>query len=106
MRRHGQLVERRQIEQIAEALDQQGFLDSPAFADRRAVIDGGFLPSPIRPPAHAGGAYAADAGGPRAMLDGFFTPPPGPGATDRAAAAPPPGGGGIPPPIALHPGGP
>src|SRR5439155_529807 len=37
MRRHGQLVERRQIEEIAEALDQQGFLDSPGFAGRRAA---------------------------------------------------------------------
>jgi len=58
MRRHGQLVERRQIEEIADALDQQGFMDSPGFADRRAVVDTTFLASPIRPASHAGGAYA------------------------------------------------
>ena len=106
MRRHGQLVERRQIEQIAEALDQQGFLDSPAFADRRAVIDSGFLASPIRPAAHAGGAYAADAGELRAMLDGFFAPPQGPGAIDRAAAVPSEVRGMIAPHIDYHRGGP
>ena len=88
MRRHGQLVERRQIEEIVEALDQQGFLESPAFADRRAVIDGSFLASPTRPAAHAGGAYAADAGELRTMLDGFFAPPDGPGPVNGTVAAP------------------
>jgi hypothetical protein len=88
MRRHGQLVERRQIEEIVEALDQQGFLDSAAFADRRAVVDGSFLASPTRPAAHAGGAYAADAGELRTMLDGFFAPPDGPGPIDGTAPVP------------------
>ena len=87
MRRHGQLVERRQIEEIAEALDQQGFLDSPGFAGRRAVIDGAFLASPTRPATHAGGAYAGEPGELRAMLDGFFAPPDGPGPIDGARAA-------------------
>jgi MEMO1 family protein len=93
MRRHGQLVERRQIEEIAEALDEQGFLDSPSFADRRAVIDGSFLASPTRPAAHAGGAYAGEATELRGMLDGFFAPPDGPGPIDRAGAAGPEGRG-------------
>ena len=106
MRRHGQLVERRQIEEIAEALDQQGFLESPAFADRRAVIDGGFLASPARPAAHAGGAYPADPGELRAMLDGFFTPPDGPGAIDGIAVAAPEVRGVIAPHIDYHRGGP
>jgi hypothetical protein len=79
MRRHGQLVERRQIEEIVEALDEQGFLESPKFADRRAAIDGSFLASPVRPAAHAGGAYAGQADELRRMLDGFFAPPDGPG---------------------------
>ena len=93
MRRHGQLVERRQIEEIAEALDQQGFLDSPGFAGRRAVIDGAFLASPTRPATHAGGAYAGEPGELRAMLDGFFAPPDGPGPIDGARAAEPEGRG-------------
>jgi len=87
MRRHGQLVERRQIEEIAEALDEQGFLDSPSFADRRAVIDASFLAAPTRPAAHAGGAYAGEPGELRAMLDGFFAPPDGPGRIDGAPSS-------------------
>jgi MEMO1 family protein len=88
MRRHGQLVERRQIEEIAEALDQQGFLDSPSFADRRAVVDGTFLASPVRPAVHAGGAYAGEPGELRTMLDGFFASPDGPGPIEAAQPAP------------------
>jgi len=79
MRRHGELIERRQIEEIAEALDQQGFLDSPSFAARRAAIDGDFLAAPTRRATHAGGAYAGEADELRTMLDGFFDPPDGPG---------------------------
>jgi AmmeMemoRadiSam system protein B len=106
MRRHGQLVERRQIEEIAEALDGQGFLDSPSFADRRAVIDASFLASPTRPAAHAGGAYAADADELRAMLDRFFTPPDGPGPIDPARASGAEVRGVIAPHIDYHRGGP
>jgi MEMO1 family protein len=106
MRRHGQLIERRQIEEIAEALDEQGFLESPRFADRRAVIDGSFLASPTRPAAHAGGAYAGDAADLRGMLEGFFTPPDGPGPIDRARAGEPEVRGVIAPHIDYHRGGP
>jgi AmmeMemoRadiSam system protein B len=108
MRRHGQLIERRQIEEVAEALDEQGFLASPRFADRRAVIDGGFLASAIRPAAHAGGAYAGDAGELRGMLEAFFTPPDGPGPIDwaPAAGAAPLVRGVIAPHIDYHRGGP
>ena len=106
MRRHGQLVERRQIEEIAEALDQQGFLDSPGFAERRAVIDGSFLASPTRPAAHAGGAYALDAVELHTTLDGFFAPPDGPGPIDGERAARPEVRGVIAPHIDFHRGGP
>jgi len=98
MRRHGQLIERRQIEEIAEGLDQQGFLDSPSFADRRAVIDGTFLAAPTRPAAHAGGAYPGDAGELRTMLDGFFAPPNGPGPIEKSRVAAPEGRGQSPAP--------
>jgi MEMO1 family protein len=93
MRRHGQLVERRQIEQIVETLDAQGFLDSPGFAERRAAIDAGFLAAPARPATHAGSAYAGEGSELRAMIDGFFTPPDGPGAIVEHAAPRPEGRG-------------
>ena len=88
MRRHGQLVERRQIAEIAETLDQQGFLDSPGFAERRAAIDAGFLAAPTRPAIHAGSAYAGEGTELRAMIDGFFEPPDGPGPIDERRAPP------------------
>jgi hypothetical protein len=97
MRRHGQLVERRHIEQIAETLDAQGFLDSPGFAKRRAAIDAGYLAAPTRPATHAGSAYAGEGSELRALIDGFFAPPDGPGAIDERAA-PPTAGRGAPAP--------
>ena len=106
MRRHGQLVERREIEEIAAALDQQGFLDSPGFAERRAAIDGGFLASPTRPATHAGTAYAMDAGELRATIDAFFAPPAGPGPIDGHGAARPEVRAVIAPHIDFHRGGP
>ena len=106
MRRHGQLVERREIEEIAAALDQQGFLDSPGFAERRATIDGGFLASPTRPATHAGTAYAIDAGELRATIDAFFAPPAGPGPIDGHGAARPEVRAVIAPHIDFHRGGP
>jgi MEMO1 family protein len=114
MRRHGQLVERRTIEQIAETLDAQGFLDSPGFAERRAAIDAGFLTAPTRPATHAGSAYAGEGSELRTMIDGFFAPPDGPGAIDERPARRPEGRGApapevravIAPHIDFHRGGP
>src|SRR5438067_9977618 len=57
MRQHGELVPRERITEIADALDEQGFLDSSHFAERRAAIDRAFLEAPTRPAAHGGGAY-------------------------------------------------
>ena len=106
MRRHGQLVERRQIEEIVEALDQGGFLESPSFAERRGAIDAGFLASPIRPATHAGSAYAADGSELRAMIDGFFAPPAGPGPIAGQASDGPEVRAVIAPHIDFHRGGP
>ena len=43
-------------------MDAAGFLDSPAFAERRRAIEEAFRRSPVRPAVHAGGAYAGDSG--------------------------------------------
>jgi AmmeMemoRadiSam system protein B len=105
MRRHGELVTREHLEKLLTALDEHGFLDSPAFAERRAAIDRVFLDAPRRPAAHAGGAYAGDAAALRAAMDGFFTSPDGPGPVGT------PNGGGpvrglVAPHIDFHRGGP
>lgn len=79
MRAKGELVRSEEIERLVDGLDAQGFMESSAFAARRAAIDGTFLAAPTRRAAHAGGAYAADPAELRAAMDGFFTAPAGPG---------------------------
>jgi MEMO1 family protein len=107
MRRHGgALIERRQIEEVAEALDRQGFLDSPRFAERRASIDRDFLAAPTRRATHAGGAYAGEASELRTMIDGFFDPPDGPGPIDGYQSGSPRVRAVIAPHIDFHRGGP
>lgn len=104
--RLGQIVPREQIESIATTLDEHGFLDSPAFAARRQAVEDGFRSAPSRAASHAGGAYPGDADELRAKLDGFFTPPEGPGSMASAPAGAPPVVGVIAPHIDFHRGGP
>jgi MEMO1 family protein len=72
---------------FAARLDDAGFLDSPRFAERRRRIEETWLASPSRPAAHAGGAYADDAGALRSQIDGFFVHPEGPGLPEAGAAS-------------------
>ena len=106
MRRRGELIPRERIEEVVDAFDEQGLLDSSRFAERRAAVEREFLGAPTRPAAHAGGAYAADPAELRAVFDGFFVPPAGPGPIDGR-----PGSGAavravIAPHIDFHRGGP
>ncbi len=87
MREHGDLVPRRVIEDVIAALDEQGFMDSRRFAERRAAIDGEFLASPSRAAAHAGGAYPGDRDELRRTMDGYFSAPTGPGPIAHAGGA-------------------
>ena len=105
MRHRGELVPRARIEELAAALDEHGFLDSPRFAERRAAIETEFRAAPTRPPSHAGGAYAGEAAALRTMLDGCFTAPDGPGAVEWSSSASSPVRGVIAPHIDLHRGG-
>lgn len=105
MQRHGELVTREHIEKLVTTLDEHGFLDSPAFAARRAAIDQAFLSAPRRPASHAGGAYAGEPVALRASMDAFFTSPDGPGAIGAANGGPPVRGL-VAPHIDFHRGGP
>jgi AmmeMemoRadiSam system protein B len=105
MRQRGELVDGEQIRELAAALDAHGFLDSPAFAERRARVDREFLEQPRRPASHAGGAYPEDADALRAMMDAFFEPPAGPGAIQPNGAGAPPVRALIAPHIDFHRGG-
>ena len=89
MRRHGELVTRERIEELVEALDGHGFLDSPRFAELRKGIEDAFLGSATRPASHAGGAYPDGPDALRHAFDGFFDPPEGPGAIEAGATSPP-----------------
>ena len=49
----------------SRSLDDNGFLDSERFAERQRAIEEAFRQSPVRPAAHAGGAYAGEPEAPR-----------------------------------------
>ena len=59
-RRHGEAPSAEQITALVERLDDAGFLESDRFAERRRATEEAFRHSPMRPAAHAGGAYAGD----------------------------------------------
>jgi AmmeMemoRadiSam system protein B len=71
-RRHGEAPSVEQIAALVERLDDAGFLDSERFRARRRAIDDAFRRSPVRPPAHAGGAYAGEPAALREQIAGFF----------------------------------
>ena len=77
-RRHAQAPTAAQIADVVERFDAAGFLDSDRFRERRRALEEAFRLSPVRPAAHAGGAYAGDASALRAQIDGFFSGPDGP----------------------------
>jgi MEMO1 family protein len=77
--RHGDAPSTEQIAAVAQSLDEGGFLDSPRFAERRRAVEEAFLASPVRPAAHAGGAYAGESSALTAQIEAFFTHAEGPG---------------------------
>lgn len=79
MRRHGQLLFREKIEEIVRTLDEHLFLESPRLQEARVRLEEEFHSSPVRRAAHAGKAYAAEAGALRQQIGGFFTHADGPG---------------------------
>jgi len=91
-RRHGSAPTAAQIASVAAQLDAEGFLDSPAFAARRARLEEAFRGSPTRAAAHAGGAYAGDPDALRKQIDAFYAGADGPGRPVPLRGAPAPRG--------------
>jgi AmmeMemoRadiSam system protein B len=89
MRSRGELLPHDKIEQVIHALDEQGFLDSRRFAERRRSIEERFRSSPTRQAAHAGATYAGEPEALRAQIDAFFAHPDGPAAAGRAIPSDP-----------------
>jgi len=89
-RRHGDAPTPEQIVAVVERFDTAGFLDSDRFRARRRALEDTFRRSPVRAPAHAGGAYAGDPAELTAQIDAFFSGPDGPdcGGLEMAPALP------------------
>lgn len=85
----GQIVPVEQIRGFVAKLDANGFLDSPAYAERRRAIAHAYATAPARPTHFAGQAYAADPDALRRELDALFATEAGPGRPAAACAAPP-----------------
>jgi AmmeMemoRadiSam system protein B len=77
--RHGEGPTAEQIGNLVESLDEAGFLESERFEAHRDAVDEKFRQSPVRPAAHAGGAYAGEPAALANQIDAFFTHPEGPG---------------------------
>jgi hypothetical protein len=58
----GHPVEVGLVEQLVDELDAACMLDTPRFRARRREVVSDFSAAPVRPAAHAGGAYHGDAG--------------------------------------------
>jgi MEMO1 family protein len=77
--RHGEAPTAEQIMTVIEGLDESGFLDSERFAARRQAIEEAFRLSPVRPAAHAGGAYPGEPESLTRQIASFFDHADGPG---------------------------
>lgn len=106
-KRHGEAPTVEQIMSLVEQLDESGFLESERFAARRRAIEEAFRLSPVRPAAHAGGAYASEPEALRRQIASFFEHADGPGpAPPIVPAGAPAVRGLLAPHIDFHRGGP
>jgi AmmeMemoRadiSam system protein B len=78
-RRFGDILPSEHLRQLVDALDQGGFLDSPAYYERLRRIREQFEQSPDRPAALAGLAYEKDPVRLREEIAAFFRRPNAPG---------------------------
>lgn len=75
----GARVVEAQIQEIADYLDEHGFLLSPAFDVIKARVEATFAAASTRPAWLAGKAYPEDPNELRGLIDSFFTEQGGPG---------------------------
>lgn len=85
----GQPVALTDVERLLAQLDEHYLLDSPRFRDHWQREFEAYVANPVRPAAHAGGAYPGDPDELRRHLAAHFDPPEGPGQPqlDRVATA-------------------
>ncbi len=82
----GQEVPDAQLTAFVAQLDQQRLLEGDAFRAHRERLLSEYFQSPVRPAAHAGGAYETDPDALRRQLGELFTCDEGPGAVDESNA--------------------
>ncbi|MHC4600097.1 MAG: AmmeMemoRadiSam system protein B [Planctomycetota bacterium] len=80
MRKVGEVLPTEKLEEIVQRLDDAFLLDGPRFQEHYREIVEAFRRSDVRPSSLAGQAYEGDPEKLRVQLDGYFTPPDGPGA--------------------------
>jgi len=79
VRTTGEIFPMEDLEEIVRQLDEQRYLDSPAFQDFYLSLRQEFRNAAARPTHHAGKAYEASADALTRQLEGFFTHAEGPG---------------------------
>jgi AmmeMemoRadiSam system protein B len=79
MRKYGELIYREKIEEIIDQLDAQLLLDSEHFRDVLEKERDGFRLSRVREAAFAGTSYDSDPTILQGQIEGYFSPPDGPG---------------------------
>lgn len=79
-KRFGEAVDFADLAKLVNDLDRRLLLDTPRFRAAWKQAVEGYLNSPVRPAAHAGGAYAADPDQLKAQLHSLFVGEQGPGA--------------------------
>ncbi len=79
LQRFGELIPLDKVKGLIDALDQNYFLYSPAFAAREQALREAFLQRPERPAHLAGLCYDSDPAKLRDELAEYFDPPEGPG---------------------------
>lgn len=82
--RFGESIDPGALRGVVEALDRGGFLESAAFRERLRRAREAFGASPVRPAAHAGVSYPAEATALTARLRELFLAPGGPGRLPQA----------------------
>jgi len=83
----GAAVALSELEQFVRQLDEAYLLAGPRFDEHAGRQIRQYLAAPVRPAAHAGGAYEGDPEALRTQLDEFFTCAEGPGPLDAEPGA-------------------
>jgi len=75
----GEILPIETLENLVTQLDEQHYLDGPAFQSYYQELVNAYREAPSRPARHAGSAYDANSEALTSQLQGYFAPPEGPG---------------------------